>query len=683
MLPNKKTAVNLPCRGSGYSLAWISTDGRISLLGSRDMHSGWAKELLVDGNETLLEKGWVRVSNIFSWQMYNPSPEAVKAAVAWVIHCAVQSKLDLDRPMITLEGKPGKTAFLSVADFVRKLGGVQAENQLFRAWNATWFAPSQHVASASGSKHFGVVYPLMRLANTAPPLDWQKVGQSLVALQHTLAEAKTWKKMPLQAFDTSENRKILGAFRSTLNDSLWPLTEWLSYWGADSGADFEPLRETLTRATGYLLDALEGNILDDDDVIAARFEQYLDAIPKIIPSFIKGLHKIFAQLGPAHFEYSGFKIQNPGRLPDHIVKRLLGGVNYLVALFKHKGVLPLLLKTLRGIVLTEKMVGSHSHGEYVADKALVFVSPAVLKEGGEGRLKNWLNEVFLHEVAHHIHLRYLSPEAKAVWGAPWAPVALPEKEREELELLNYYDDRAIQKALQEKHTQSLKHLQIPTTYGHTNENEDFAETFVAFMEAPQKLSETARGRMLKALHISGLYSKPVMRLAKERKPSTAVSNKAKKIARVFLTKSASSPLNIVEQKGDQVHWEMDLDQDHFVHFTSSKRASEILASGKLLYHPPYKKFGIDKIGAISLVWGAYAPGVQTTHIQADKEGGLVAVMFKTDTKPGTSFPEEVLWDRDVVLKQAKVLPVSMAVSLLQRAPLKGQVQGFGHWVTYH
>jgi hypothetical protein len=81
---------------------------------------------------------------------------------------------------------------------------------------------------------------------------------------------------------------------------------------------------------------------------------------------------------------------------------------------------------------------------------------------------------------------------------------------------------------------------------------------------------------------------------------------------------------------DGDYYLMDLARDEFVHFTPRDRAKQILASGKLLMRPPYEKFGIDAVAAISTVWGSWVPGVQTTHsVSSD----LVAIRFKTQTMP--------------------------------------------------
>lgn len=120
-------------------------------------------------------------------------------------------------------------------------------------------------------------------------------------------------------------------------------------------------------------------------------------------------------------------------------------------------------------------------------------------------------------------------------------------------------------------------------------------------------------------------------------------------------------------KYDQVIFELPLREDEFVHFTPAKRALEILKSGKLLMDPPYKKFGTDAVSAVSLTYGTYLPGVQTTHI-ADDEGQIVAVKFKTDTLPQIGFVEEVSWQEDVNLIDPKVITHAKAKRLLENTP---------------
>lgn len=144
-----------------------------------------------------------------------------------------------------------------------------------------------------------------------------------------------------------------------------------------------------------------------------------------------------------------------------------------------------------------------------------------------------------------------------------------------------------------------------------------------------------------------------------------------------------APLKALEQSGLGTHWEMDLRQDQFVHFTSSKRALDIVASGRLLLNPPDKISIVNGVFAVSVVWGNYVPRVQTyIERQRSDEGETVAILFRTPTLPKVGYPEEVVWDRDVILKNLRVLPSQQAIGLIQKAPFGGYVAGFGDWVTF-
>jgi hypothetical protein len=110
----------------------------------------------------------------------------------------------------------------------------------------------------------------------------------------------------------------------------------------------------------------------------------------------------------------------------------------------------------------------------------------------------------------------------------------------------------------------------------------------------------------------------------------------------------------------------DVRKDTFVHFTPASRAEQIVKSKKLLMRPPYEKFGTDNVAAISLSYGAYVPGTQTTHIKTKEP--LVAILFKTSAKPYAAYVEEVLWNRDVPLQNAKIIPAAKAISMLRNPP---------------
>jgi hypothetical protein len=70
-----------------------------------------------------------------------------------------------------------------------------------------------------------------------------------------------------------------------------------------------------------------------------------------------------------------------------------------------------------------------------------------------------------------------------------------------------FDDKDVERA--------LKSLGIPTEYGTTNVMEDFAETFVQFMVAPEKLDPVARWRMGRTLGMSRSLGTPVIKLTQK------------------------------------------------------------------------------------------------------------------------------------------------------------------------
>jgi len=104
-----------------------------------------------------------------------------------------------------------------------------------------------------------------------------------------------------------------------------------------------------------------------------------------------------------------------------------------------------------------------------------------------------------------------------------------------------------------------------------------------------------------------------------------------------------------------------LADDSFLHFTLQSRAEEIISSNKLLVNPPYDKFGIDGVQAVSVNHGVYQPNVQLSHIRGHE---IVGILFKTNTMPRIGYPEEIIWDKDVALLDPKVLSLKDSIELL-------------------
>lgn len=114
-----------------------------------------------------------------------------------------------------------------------------------------------------------------------------------------------------------------------------------------------------------------------------------------------------------------------------------------------------------------------------------------------------------------------------------------------------------------------------------------------------------------------------------------------------------------------INYSMNIKDDKFVHFTTEERANLILKDNMLKMKPPYKKFGIDAITAVSLTYGELVPGVQLTHI---KDEDKVAIIFKTDILPKYGVVEEVIWSNDVIFSSVSKTNLDNAISLIKNSP---------------
>jgi len=367
-----------------------------------------------------------------------------------------------------------------------------------------------------------------------------------------------------------------------------------------------------------VMSVIEGKL--EVDLFLRALDQYRDALEALV-----------RKAAPEHFSYQGFKIHNPDRLGEPKCRDLFEGIDYLVALFKKRGVYPLLKTGVRGIEFLAKpsmeKLNATALGLYYWNTKTIVISSHVIGYG-EGRFMKWVNEAFLHEFGHFVHLNYLPREAKEAWDAGWVEVNQKQEELSTLSkitaverarffdalvftkfdpskaskrlkpierlkfgawlrspmtgdplitpkqfrwtgpgvnLATFYTDREsfmkknydwievgsdeYNKQIERKDKQfkdklgldwdqplsipaatvrelldadpslkksvadALNKLEIVSDYGRTNEKEDFAETFVAFMGAPAKLTPTAKFRMQRVLSLANFYNKPVMRLA--------------------------------------------------------------------------------------------------------------------------------------------------------------------------
>ena len=152
------------------------------------------------------------------------------------------------------------------------------------------------------------------------------------------------------------------------------------------------------------------------------------------------------------------------------------------------------------------------------------------------RFTSWLVDPseyhrLLHKFATVHHLSYkkmpdLTPFGEQAFAtlAEAQGIGTSRKGEEYIELLGVFDSKNFPKltpgaqtelasSLLSEESLELEDLALPTDYAQTNEQEDFAETFARFTEAPGSLSPLAQYRMKKTLSLSGLYGKPVMTFA--------------------------------------------------------------------------------------------------------------------------------------------------------------------------
>jgi hypothetical protein len=371
----------------------------------------------------------------------------------------------------------------------------------------------------------------------------------------------------------------------------------------------------------------------------------LQAGIKYLDTYKQAIQDLLSEAGPIRFTYKGFKIHNPDRLIDSQLKKILGGVDYTLALFKQRGVEEALREGVKEVSIRlarpsdKTPSGGEAAGWYHSrPRQIEMIADTIMASLSGARLmKDWITEVFLHEFGHHLHMSFLPPDAKAEWDRGWAPVEEAKETREKritdqvreqtsvtreerqkffnlvksqgwnpqkagrklkgferikfltwlykpllnriisvptqvrltpygkemfkffadpegtvlrdfpkeygytdarrkeererkterfLDNLGLNDDfvlqtpnvgETIEKIRSEDRSveEAISALEVPTGYARTDVREDFAETFVAFIANPGALSDQATFRMQRALSLSGLYGKPVMRLAED------------------------------------------------------------------------------------------------------------------------------------------------------------------------
>lgn len=180
------------------------------------------------------------------------------------------------------------------------------------------------------------------------------------------------------------------------------------------------------------------------DVIDGKRD--LDEFKKALEIYRDALERVVQAQGPESFSYQGFRILNQDRLGERVLRTMLDSVDFVVALFKKRGVTPLLKETVSviNILPRESMytLSQTASGLYHIRQKTISLSTRILREGSGRFMENWVHEVLLHEIGHHLHLHLLPKPAKQVWDAAWGPIQekkLELKAISETEVAKFFD----------------------------------------------------------------------------------------------------------------------------------------------------------------------------------------------------------------------------------------------------
>lgn len=160
-----------------------------------------------------------------------------------------------------------------------------------------------------------------------------------------------------------------------------------------------------------------------------ELEERIPAAKKATDVYIAEVTFLVGQATPARLTYQGFKIENLDRMPEPTLKLAFDKIDLLVAFFKRRGMLKLLQETINTLELS--MRSHDAAGNYYSQRKSIGVYRSGLFDQSGRLLTDWIKEVFIHEIGHHIH-HYLHPDAWAVWGAPWKGVKEKKKLRDTL-----------------------------------------------------------------------------------------------------------------------------------------------------------------------------------------------------------------------------------------------------------
>lgn len=172
----------------------------------------------------------------------------------------------------------------------------------------------------------------------------------------------------------------------------------------------------------------------------AKFSNDVDHLPrykhlkKVLDAFRKESHTILDDVFPAPrtFTALGMKFSTNQEFPvsNLDAQDVVRGVARAKKVFKDRGLLDLFFDSLTKIELSGADQGGTMGLYYSHSRKIELLVPQMAR----GSISSiWGDDtvlyVFVHEVAHHIHMDYMTKEAQDFWNEPWTKELSPKKEQ--------------------------------------------------------------------------------------------------------------------------------------------------------------------------------------------------------------------------------------------------------------
>ncbi len=270
----------------------------------------------------------------------------------------------------------------------------------------------------------------MRTARSNQPVIWRDVVDDLRSFKRYADEVAGWpRQMSLAEFGVfmgSETlyrqmvRELAFAGHSP-NDEDDPTRmgsafhHWIVYNapGPRGETPLQQLRRDLRKSAAGVLK----QSYDDPEFVR------LGGLKQSMKMYVDALNEAVEQAAPERLSYNGFKVLNPFRVWESNLVNVFDGIDYLVSLFKKRGVEPLLREGVKTIRVIKKggWIGKgygRAAGYYISSSKTIEVV-ATTTTAKMKMLDNFMHELFVHEFGHHVHMTHMDASGREAWDAGW------------------------------------------------------------------------------------------------------------------------------------------------------------------------------------------------------------------------------------------------------------------------